>query len=171
MMMGIEIFLIVYGAWFETAFTPSPSELGIVSGVVGLAEAGAELSTTVITDRLGKRRSVLVGLSGLAISLAILPLLSRLGQTGALVGIALILVTFEFGLVSFIPLTTELAPDARASLLSLNVMISSLGRVLGAQVGGWLWRWESIGLHMAAGIVCMLVAAAMLLWGVPEIEA
>jgi len=68
-----------------------------------------------------------------------------------------------------LPLATELAPHARASLLSLNVMALSLSRILGAVVGGWLWQWRNIALHAAAGVLCALVAAFLLARGMAEI--
>lgn len=166
-----EIPFIVYGAWLETVFGLSLSALGMASILVGLAEAAAEIGTTVITDRLGKRRSVLTGLLALAASLLLLPWLSDLGLIAALIGIVLMLISFEFGIVSLIPLATELAPGARASLLSLNLTAFSLGRVLGTAAGGWLWQWqEDIGLHALIGATCALVAALLLAWGMREIE-
>jgi predicted MFS family arabinose efflux permease len=166
--LAIEIPFIVYGAWLEAAFGLSLTALGLASTVVGLAEAAAEFATTVITDRLGKKRSVLTGLLGLAVSLILLPVLSELGLAAALAGAALMLLTFEFGIVSLLPLVTELAPDARASLLSLDVTALSLGRILGALVGGWLWRWQSITPHVIAGAACALVAALLLARGITE---
>ena len=77
--MAIEVPFIVYGDWLETTFGLSLSALGLASTVVGVAEAAAELGTTVVTDRLGKRRSVLLGALGLAASLLALPWLARLG--------------------------------------------------------------------------------------------
>jgi predicted MFS family arabinose efflux permease len=166
-----EIPFIVYGAWLETAFGLSLSALGMASILVGLAEAAAELGTTVITDRFGKRRSVLAGLLGLAASLLLLPWLADLGLIAALAGVVLMLITFEFGIVSLIPLATELAPEARASLLSLNLTAFSLGRILGTAAGGWLWQWqEDIALHSFIGATCALIAALLLTWGMHEIE-
>ncbi len=165
-----EIPFIMYGAWLETTFGLSLSTLGLASTVVGLAEAAAEFSTTMITDRLGKRRSVLMGSLGLAVSLALLPWLSGLGLAAALTGVVLMLLTFEFGLVSLLALATELAPDARASLLSLNVTAFSLGRILGTVAGGWLWQWQNIALHAAVGVACALGAAILLARGMVEIH-
>jgi predicted MFS family arabinose efflux permease len=162
LMLAIEIPFIVYGAWLETTYDLSLSTLGLASIVVGLAEATAEFGTTVVTDRLGKRRSVLIGLLGLAASLAVLPWLSRLGLVGALTGVVLMMLTFEFGMVSLLPLATELAPDARGSLISLYVTISSLSRILGTVAGGWLWQWENIALHAGVGAICALIAALSL---------
>jgi len=164
-----EIPFIVYGAWLETTFGLSLSTLGVASIVVGMAEATAELGASVITDRLGKRRSMLMGLTGLAVSSIVLPWLSGLGLVAALVGIALMLLTFEFTLVSLLPLATELVPDARASLLSLVMTSFSLARILGAIVGGLLWRWESIALHAAVGALCAFVAMLLLGLGMTEI--
>ena len=160
-----EVPFIVYGAWLETTFSLSLSALGLASIVVGLAEASAELGTTLLTDRLGQRRSVLFGLLGLAASLLLLPWLSQNGLAPALAGVALMLFTFEFGIVSLLPMATELAPDARATLLSLNIMAMSLGRILGAGIGAWasgLIRQDSgsydpawllgVGLCIAAGV-------------------
>jgi len=166
--LAIEIPFIVYGAWLESTFGLSLTTLGLASTVVGLSEAAAEFGTTVITDRLGKRRSVLVGLLGLAASLVALPWLSRMGLTAALAGVAFMLLMFEFGLVSLMPLVTELAPDARATLLSLNITAFSLSRTLGALIGGWLWQWQSILLHTGVGVACALAAALLLACGMKE---
>ncbi|MDY7079717.1 MAG: MFS transporter [Chloroflexota bacterium] len=163
-----EIPLIVYGSWLETSFGLSLAKLGLASTVVGLAEAAAELGATMVTDRLGKRRSVLAGLLGLAVSLIALPWLARLGLAAALTGVVCMMLTFEFGWVSLLPLGTELAPEARATLLSLNVTSSSIARAVGTLIGGWLWRWQRIGLHAGVGTVCALVAAFLLVWGVED---
>jgi predicted MFS family arabinose efflux permease len=168
--LAIEIPFIVYGAWLETAFGLSLSALGLASIVVGVAEAAAEFGTTVITDRLGKRRSGLVGLLGLAASLVVLPWLSGIGLAGALGGVVLMILSFEFGMVSLLPLATELAREARASLFSLNITALSLGRILGALVGGWLWRWQSIALHAGVGAACALVAALLLARGMTAVD-
>jgi predicted MFS family arabinose efflux permease len=167
--MAIEVPFIVYGDWLETTFGLSLSTLGLASTVVGVAEATAELGATVVTDRLGKRRSVLLGALGLAASLLALPWLARLGLGAALAGVMLMMLSFEFGLVSLLPLASELAPEARASLLSLLYTAFSLSRILGAFLGGWLWRWQSIALQAGAGVGCALLAAAVLGWGMKEL--
>jgi len=167
--LAIEVVFIVYGAWLETTFGLSLTVLGLASAVVGLAEATAEFGTTVLTDRLGKRRSVLIGMLGLTVSLIVLPWLSDLGLVTALVGVALIMLTFEFGVVSLLPLVTELAPDARASLFAFNLTAFSLGRILGASLGSWLWTWRSIALHTGVGAVCAISAVLFLALGTTEI--
>ena len=166
--LAIEIPFIVYGAWIETTFGLSFTALGLASTVVGLAEASAEFGTTVLTDRLGKGRSVLIGLLGLAASLVALPWLAGRGLAPALAGVVLMMLSFEFGWVSLLPLATELAPDARATLVSLNGSAASLGRIVGAFAGGWLWQWHAIGLNAGVGVVCALVGALLMMRGMVE---
>jgi predicted MFS family arabinose efflux permease len=170
LMASLEVPFIVYGAWLETAFGLSLSSLGLASIVVGLAEAAAEVGTTLFTDRLGKKRSVLLGLMGLAASLILLPGLSQLGLVAAMAGVVLMMFTFEFSIVSLLPLATEVAPEARASLLSLNVMAMSLGRILGAVGGGRLWEQAGgIAPNALVGAALAIVAALVMGWGMDEI--
>jgi predicted MFS family arabinose efflux permease len=172
LMASIEIPFIVYGAWLESSFGLSLSTLGLASMAIGAAEAVAEFGTTVITDRLGKRRSVLLGLAGLTGSLLLLPFLAGMGLALAMSGLVAAILCFEFSIVSLLPVATELVPEARASLLSLNVMALSLGRIAGATSGGWLWQWqpEGIGLQSVAGAACALLAALLLWRGMSEIR-
>jgi predicted MFS family arabinose efflux permease len=165
---AIEVPFIVYGAWLELAFGLSLSALGLASIVVGLAEATAEMGTSLLSDRPGKRQSVIMGLVGLAGSLLLLPALSSHGLLAALVGVALMILAFEFALVSLLPITTEVVPGARASVLGLNITAQSLGHALGALAGGWLWRWENIAVQGAVGAACALLAVLVLLRGVQD---
>jgi predicted MFS family arabinose efflux permease len=170
--MGIELPFIVYGAWLESSYGLSLSALGLASIVVGLAEGFSEIGTAVLTDRLGKRRSVLTGLAVMALSLLVLPAFAGMGLAGALTGVVLVTLGFEFAIVSLLPLATEVAPGDRASLLSLNVTAFGLGRIAGATGGALLWQWsgQSIAINAVAG-AASAVLAAMLLWrGMAEIH-
>jgi predicted MFS family arabinose efflux permease len=78
---------------------------------------------------------------------------------------------FEFAIVSLLPLVTQLVPEQRASLLSLNATAFSLGRIAGAAAGGLLWQWqaEGIAVNATAGAICALAAAGLMGWGMVEI--
>ena len=108
----------------------------------------------------------------MTISLLLLPTLAGLGLVAALAGVVLVVLNFEFAIVSLLPLVTEMAPGARASLLSLNVTAFSLGRMVGATTGGWLWSWqqEQIAYQAVAGATCALLAAVAVWRGLAEIE-
>ena len=161
MAAGNEVIGIVYGLWFEDAFTLSVAALGAASIVIGLAELGGEGAVAGITDRLGKKRSVAIGLLLTALASLALPFVGRT-LPGALVGLFVMYLFFEFTIVSSIPLMTEQTPSARSTLMATNIAAFSLGRSIGALVGGPLF---AVGL-LANGVVAAifnLLALALLL--------
>ena len=160
--LAVETPLIVYGAWLETSFGLGLATLGLASTVVGVAELAGEFGTAVIADRLGKRRSVLLGMAGLVVSLVLLPVVASGGLLPAMLAVVCVLFAFEFSFVSFLPVVSEAVPHSRATLLALNVVAFSLGRVAGTSLGGWLWRWQSISIHCGVGAVFAGLGALML---------
>ncbi|HYN88261.1 MAG TPA: MFS transporter, partial [Ardenticatenaceae bacterium] len=130
-MASIETVLIVYGAFLEENFGLSLGALGLASTVIGVAEVIGEFGSAGLVDRFGKRRSIMAGLVLLALSFLLLPLLTG-GLVATLAGVMVMMVTFEFSLITLIPLVSELVPEWRADVLSMNVAAISAGRVVGA---------------------------------------
>lgn len=128
-----EVINLVFGVWLEDAFGLRIAALGAASLVIGMSELGGESLVGMLVDRLGKPRSVAVGLLLNGIAALFLPVLGQ-NLPGALTGLFLFFLTFEFTLVSSIPLMTEILPTARATLMAANVAGLSLGRALGASL-------------------------------------
>jgi predicted MFS family arabinose efflux permease len=157
-----ESVFVVYGAWMESQFGLTIAALGLASMVIAVAELAAEAFSAGLVDRFGKRRAVLGGLALGAIAYFVLPLLARnLGS--ALLGITLVVLTFEFTIVSMLPLVSELAPDARGTLMAVNVAAMSFGRMVGSLCGPRLWSQR--GLRANAVVAGGLVLVALLILG------
>ena len=157
-----EVTFIVYGAWMESRFGMSVESLGVASIVIGLAEATGEFGSTALADRLGKRRAVLMGLVVLGISYAVLPWLGQRLEW-ALGGLALLFVSFEFTLVSSLPLVSELAPEARATAMSANVAAMTSARMIGSAGGAALFaRMGQLDLNAAASVIASAMAFGVL---------
>jgi len=107
--------------------------------VIGISELGGEGLVALTTDRLGKPRALMLGLSGNALAALLLPFIGRT-EIGALVGLFLFYITFEYVMVSHIPMMTELVPEARATLLSFNLAGHSLGRMIGALLATFVYQ-------------------------------
>jgi predicted MFS family arabinose efflux permease len=125
---------IVFGVWLEAAFSLRVAALGAAAAVIGVAELSGEGMVVALTDRVGKRRAVAFGLGANCVAALLLPVLAR-EPAGALLGLFLFYVSFEFTLVSTIPMMTELVPEARATLMSFNISALAIGRFLGAALG------------------------------------
>jgi predicted MFS family arabinose efflux permease len=126
-----EVVNLVFGVWLSDSFGLQIAALAGASAVIGLAELGGESLVATITDRMGKPRAVAVGLIA---NMAASGLLPWIGQTaaGALVGLFLFYISFEFLIVSQLPMMTEVVPAARATTIALNAIGFGIGRSAGA---------------------------------------
>lgn len=135
-----EVINLVFGVWMESSFGLKIAALGAASAVIGLSELGGETLTAAITDRLGKPRAVTAGVLLNCLAALALPFVGR-SLIGAVAGLFFFYLTFEFALVSSIPLMTEVYPPGRATLMAGNVAAHSLGRALGALVATSLYAF------------------------------
>jgi predicted MFS family arabinose efflux permease len=126
-----EVVNLVFGVWMENAFGLMIAALGGAAAIIGFSELGGETLAGGFTDRIGKIQSVGLGLVLNCLAALALPFLGE-NVSGALFGLFLFYITFEFTLVSSIPLMTEILPASRATLMAANVAGLSLGRALGA---------------------------------------
>ena len=134
-----ELVNLIFGVWLEDSFGLKIAALAGASAVIGLSELGGEGLVALTTDRLGKPRALALGLTGNLLAAFLLPIAGRT-ELGALVGLFLFYITFEYVLVSHIPLMTEVMPEARATLLSFNVMGHSFGRMIGALLATFIYQ-------------------------------
>lgn len=161
-MFANENLLIAYGGWMEQSFGLSTVRLGLATAVIGAAELIAELLTGAISDALGKKRAVAIGLALTAVAYMILPFVgSRLEF--ALAGLFLLFLSFEFTVVSGLPLITELVPAARGTMLSVNIAGMNLGRMAGALAGAALWAFRGFGwVGLVSGLASLVTLALWL---------
>lgn len=163
-----ELVNLVFGVWIEDSFGVKIAALALASAIIGISELSGELLVGGLSDRLGKRRSVA---SGIVFNCLAVLALSAIGKNlaGALVGLFLFYITFEFSIVSMIPLMTEVLPEARASVMALFIAGISLGRAAGALLAPILYEagWLPAGfsrlffLSVGAAALNLLALAAL----------
>ena len=136
---GNEMVNIIFGVWLEDSFGLKILALAGASAVIGISELSGEGLVAFTTDRLGKPLALTIGLVGNAFASILLPIIGQT-QAGALVGLFLFYITFEYVMVSHIPMMTELVPSARATMLSMNVTGHAVGRALGAILAAFIYQ-------------------------------
>ncbi|HJR78910.1 MAG TPA: MFS transporter [Anaerolineales bacterium] len=134
-----ELVTLIFGVWLEDSFGLRIAALAGASAVIGFSELSGEGLVALTTDRLGKPRALVLGLIGNILAALLLPSIGRT-ETGALIGLFLFYITFEYVLVSHIPLMTEVMPGARATLLSFNGSGIAFGRMIGALIATFVYQ-------------------------------
>lgn len=148
---GLGIF-VVSGTWLEDAHGLSTGGLGLVAGMFGVVELGSSSSVAAFGDRIGARRSVLIGLLALGAGVAGM-FASGDSRAWAIIGLLVFLTGFEFAFVSSLTLVTEAAPAARGRAIGLSNAMGTLARAGAVVLSGQLYE--------AAGMTGSLTMAAI----------
>jgi len=159
--LAAELLFVVYGTWLEADFGLSVAAIGVFTLVVVAAELVGEGTVAAVADRVGLKRSVLVGLLGSALVYA------SLGFVGGSLPAAVLavigwFVLFEITVVATIPFVTGLAGDSRERLLSLVAAVSVLAGGAAALMAPQLFAVGGMGLCGLVAAGCALAGAALL---------
>ncbi len=136
---GNEVVSVVFGVWMQHSYGLQITALGAASIVIGFAELGGEGLVALISDRLGKERTIGLSLILNALWVITLPWLGK-SEVGAFIWLFIFYLTFEVAIVSILPLISEITPATRATMMSLFIAALSIGRALGDVLAPWLYR-------------------------------
>jgi predicted MFS family arabinose efflux permease len=134
-----EVINLVFGVWLEVSFGLKLAALGAASAVIGISEISGESIGGVVSDKLGRERSIMLGMGLMLVVSAALPFVGGT-QAGALIGLFFFYLSYEFTFVSTLPFMTELVPEARGTMLGANVACLALGRMIGNLVSPFVFR-------------------------------
>jgi predicted MFS family arabinose efflux permease len=158
---------VVLGAWFEDSFAIAVGAIAGLSALLGLFELAGSSLTALITDRLGKKRAVLLGLS----TGAVCYIAMGLNQDSLIFGIgsaAVGFAAFEFTIVSTYPLASEVVPNARARYLAWLVVSLNAGRTVAAFFGTRLFVSSGFRANAFTAAAVNALAIGILAWFVVE---
>ncbi|THB81766.1 MAG: MFS transporter [Desulfobacteraceae bacterium] len=164
MALANDNLFVIYGAWLEDAFQMSLAAIGFGTVIIGASEVAGEGLTAFLADRIGLKRSIVIGVTGCALSYACLPLLAG-SFALVLTGLFMVFLTFEFTVVTAMSLSTELVPEFRAATMSAFYAIGGIGRVAGAFLGGIIWSFDGITAIALFSGGCTVIALVSILMG------
>jgi predicted MFS family arabinose efflux permease len=128
----------VFGVWLNQSFGLQIAALGGASALIGIAELVGEGGVSALADRMGPKKAVLWGLVASVLSSLLMPVLDG-SVAGAYLGLFLFYLTFEFTIVSQIPIMTSVLPEVRGTVMALNIASANLGRGLGSLIAAPLF--------------------------------
>jgi len=129
--------MLAHGVWLQEQYGLGPAQLGLVAFVFGWFDLAASVSVSLFTDRIGKRRSVLIGISGSLVGYLLMPFFN-VSIAAAVAAIAVTRMFFEFNIVSHFPLLSEQAPAQRGKAMTLGAAISLIAATVAGFSGPWL---------------------------------
>lgn len=153
--------LIAHGVWLQTEYGLTPSALGLVALAQGAADLVGAVLVSLITDRVGKKRSFQAGILGTTLVYISLPIVN-IGLAPVIVVLLLLRFSFEYGLVSAFTLLSEQAPDRRGKVMSLAAAINLLGLTLTGFTGPWMYTNFGVWGLGPVSAVCTLGAFVLL---------
>jgi len=149
--------MIMHGAWLAGRYGLDAATLGLVALVIGCFDLAGSVAVSVFTDRIGKKRSVMIGIAGSMAAYLVVPFLDT-GLIQAVAIIALARMFFEFNIVSHFSLLSEQVPSQRGRVMTISTALTMLGATLSGFTGPWLY--VNIGLWALAWSSAVAVAIA-----------
>jgi predicted MFS family arabinose efflux permease len=154
-MLAAQAVVVVFGAWLQDDLGFSTAAVGGITFLLGAGELLASTGSMRFTDRIGKRRSMLLG-SGFMVPVGLALAATAGAGAWSIVLLLAFIIGFEFSLVSILPLMAELLPEARARAITIGFGAGTIGRGVGAAGGSWLYARSG----MSASVLLGTAAAA-----------
>lgn len=127
LMGAIQCIFVTFGPWLDDTFGFSAAGIAAVGFGLGFVELTASTSSARFTDTWGKQRSVATGATVMIPSALLIVVVGDRLVPG-LVGLALVILGFEFAIVSLLPIGTQLIPGHRGRGMGLLLGAGTLGR-------------------------------------------
>ncbi len=158
---------IAHGAWLKTEYGIGAQVLGAIAMIRGLFDLAGSGLVSLITDRIGKKLSVLLGCAGLLATFALIPSIN-ISLIYAVVGIALVNLCFEFAIVSYIALLSEQVPETRGKVMTLGATLILIASSTAAVLGPRIYTAHGVAGLAKISLVLTLIAFVVILVFVQE---
>jgi len=158
LMGASQCLFVTFGAWLADDFGFGASRIAVVGFALGAGELLSSVSSARYTDRIGKERSVALGALLMIPAAFVLAGFDSLLVVG-LLGLAVFIVGFEYGVVSMLPIATSLFAGAPGKGFGLVIGAGTFGRGVLTFVATSLYESSGIAGAALAGAVCAVLSA------------
>jgi DHA1 family inner membrane transport protein len=157
LMGASQCIFVTFGAWLADDFGVGALGLATIGFVLGAVELLSSLTSARKTDAWGKERSILIGAAVMIPTALALAFTADRMYVG-LVAIAVLILGFEFAVVSLLPLATHLVPQAPGKGFGAVIGAGTFGRGVMSLVATAAYATSGIAGAALASIACAALA-------------
>ncbi len=166
--LGVSLFSVYLPTWLERDLGVTPNQIALMYLLGGIANVTTGPQAGRLSDRVGRRRIILMACVGLSMVMAATPLVVRSAST-AYPMFFLTMALIAMRISPFSALLTALVTDERrGSLMSLSVALGQAGMAVGGALAGPLYAGAGYESNVTLAALSVL-AMGLIVWNrLPE---
>lgn len=170
MFLGVSFYVVYFPTWLERSMGATPGKIAILFVVGGIANVIAGPQAGKLSDRIGRKKIVILSCVGLSITMLLTTLVvQEFWMAYPLFFAVMILVAMRISPFSAL-LTALVGEERRGSLLSLTVALGQVGFAFGGAVAGPLFAHYGYWSNTILAAVSVLGMGIIVWLMVPEPE-
>ena len=168
MFLGVSLFVVYLPYWLEQSLGATPNAIATLFIVGGIANVLTGPQAGKLSDRIGRKRIVILSCVGLSIVMLLTTVLVREFWVAYLLYFAtMVLVAMRLSPFSAL-LTALVGNERRGSLMSMTIALGQVGFAVGAAMAGPLYSRFGYRSNTVLGAVAVMTMAGIVAYLVPE---
>lgn len=168
MYMGVSVYLVYFPTWLESTLGATHGQVATLFLFGGIANVLTGPQAGRLSDRIGRKRIVLLACSGLSLVMLLSTVVvTRLWLAYPFFFVVMVLIAMRISPFSAL-LTSLVSDQRRGSLMSLTVALGQVGYAMGGALAGPLYAEVGYASNSVLGAVAMLAMGLIVWLWVPE---
>jgi len=170
MFLGVSFFVVYLPYWLEQDLGASPNAIATLFVVGGIANVLTGPQAGKLSDRIGRKRIIIMSSVGLSLVMLLTTVLVReFWAAYVLYFVLMVLVAARISPFSAL-LTALVSDERRGSLMSMTIALGQIGFAVGAAAAGPLYSRLGYASNTVVAAAAVMVMAGIVAYLVPEPE-
>ena len=170
MFLGVSFFVVYLPYWLEQDLGASPNAIATLFVVGGIANVLTGPQAGKLSDRIGRKRIIIISSVGLSLVMLLTTVLVReFWAAYVLYFVLMVLVAARISPFSAL-LTALVSDERRGSLMSMTIALGQIGFAVGAAAAGPLYSRLGYASNTVVAAAAVMVMAGIVAYFVPEPE-
>jgi predicted MFS family arabinose efflux permease len=171
MFVGVSLFVVYLPYWLEQSLGLSSNAIAGLFVVGGIANVLTGPQAGKLSDRIGRKRIIIMSSVGLSLVMLLTSVLVReFWAAYILYFVLMVLVAARLSPFSAL-LTALVSGERRGSLMSMTIALGQIGFAVGAAAAGPMYSRFGFASNTVLGAVAVLIMAGIIAYLVPEPES